>query len=155
MLCLAVVHALSSAPFRKETAMRAVSTLIFALGLTAPAAATTCNTEILALEGWSVTLGTRSGYESANVMLAYQSTAAKPFRMIDASVRFADALGGHIALISTGRDMRLAPGDMFREEQSYLGTNLNRVVGMDRSDVSVELCTKAVVYEDGTVETFD
>jgi hypothetical protein len=118
-------------------------------------AAQSCNTNILTLTDWSLTLGNRSGLESAELTLIYQSTAGKPFRMIDASIRFTDALGGHIALVSTERDMRLSPGDTFSENQSYLGTQLNRIAHMERSDVDVVLCTKAVVYDDGTQETFD
>lgn len=136
--------------------MRTVLTLVILLGLAGSAgAAQNCNTDILALKEWSVTLGNRSGLESADLALTYQSTAGKTFRMIDASIRFTDALGGHIALIATERDMRLAPGDTFSEDQSYLGTQLNRIAHMDHSDVNVAVCTKAILYEDGTHETFD
>jgi hypothetical protein len=135
--------------------MRSFATLAFVLGIAGSAAAQSCNSDVLALDDWAIAIGNRSGMESAEMALTYRSTADKPFRMIDASVRFTDVLGGLIGLISTERDMRLSPGEAFSEDQTYLGTQLNRMVDMERSDINAVLCTRAVVYEDGTQETFD
>ena len=73
-------------------------------------------------------------------------------RMIDASVFFDDALGNHIGGIKFTPDVTLP---------AMAETPLNdRSIGFDRvadarpEDVAVIFCTKSVIFQDGSTQTF-
>lgn len=90
----------------------------------------------------------------AKVSVTFTNDLTKSFRMIDASIMFEDALGGYISNIGVDRDITLAPGNSTVYTASYGGTGLDRVPQMNRQDVVVYACTKAVIYDDGTKQEF-
>lgn len=133
--------------------------VVVVLMLCGPVAAAECSRgesgEALVVTGWEVTISQDGAYTSADVKLTVENKLPKGVRLIDASVRFEDALGGSISNVGLTRDVQVATGATFEDSGSYLGTRLERIPAMNRNDVVVFACTKGVVYEDGTKQTFD
>lgn len=78
----------------------------------------------------------------------------KPIRMIDGSIRYADVLGGQIGSKAIDRDARIAPGSTYTLIGTWGQFTFERLLEMERTDVTVVACVSAVVYEDGTKEAF-
>jgi hypothetical protein len=79
----------------------------------------------------------------------------KPIRMIDGSIIYRDVLGGSIASKAIDRDIRLAPGSEYVQEGNWGQFTFERILEMERQDVVAFVCTKAVVYDDGTSQQFE
>ena len=89
-----------------------------------------------------------------DISVTVTSAAAKPFRMIDASYAFTDALGRRISSFNFDPDMHATPGEKIVHVSGYSGREMDRVFGMNREDVSVATCTKAIIYGDGSKDVF-
>lgn len=84
--------------------------------------------------------------------LAYSGTKAT--RMIDGSIRYSDVLGGRIASKAIDRDVSIEPGKSYLQTGNWGPYTFERMLKMNRSDVIVVACVRAVVYADGTKQTF-
>lgn len=130
--------------------MRAI--LVTTLLAGSPAMA--CDNSFISVQDWRVQNIERNSFPGPEAVVHYRLSGSKGVRMLDAAVRFEDALGKHIASIAVDRDERLAPGGTARLVGFYPGSNLSRIPNMEREDVVVSTCTRAVIYEDGTKEEF-
>jgi len=110
--------------------------------------------EILTVENWQVEKveGILSGID---ITVELRSHASKPFRMIDASFTFHDTLDRRISSFTIDPDLKAKPGETVSTVNGYMGREMDRVPSMDRADVVVFACTRAVVYEDGSKEFFE
>lgn len=115
------------------------------------------STKLLSVKDWTVEEvdGLIPGIHSGiDITVDIKSHAEKPFRMIDASYTFADALGRRISGFMIDPDLKVRPGETVSTTNGYTGSEMDRVIKMNRDDVIVTICTRAVVYEDGTKEDF-
>ena len=119
----------------------------------AGSAAADCREDLLTIEDWKVERIT-DPIQGERVSVQVKSHMGKPFRMVDGSYAFHDALGRHISSFGFNPDLKLAPGMVSADGGRYFGTQIGRVRNMDRADVKISTCVRAVVYEDGTKETF-
>lgn len=132
--------------------------LVALIVMTAPAMAGECaegsSSTALTVEDWSVekVQGLVSGMDIA---VKVTSHLPKAFRMIDGSYTFEDALGRRIAGFKFDPDLHAKPDQTVESATGYLGTEMDRVPGMNRADVKVYACVAAVVYDDGTKATFN
>jgi len=109
----------------------------------------------LTVTDWSieeVEIGVSKGMD---ITVSMRSNAQKPFRMVDASFNFEDALGNYISSFTADPDLAAAPGEVVMTVNGYLGSEMSRVLKMNRNDVVVYACTHELLYEDGTRETFE
>lgn len=108
----------------------------------------------LTVTDWSieeVEIGVSKGMD---ISVSMRSNAEKPFRMVDATLTFEDALGEYISSFTVDPDLAAAPGEVVTSVNGYLGTDMNRVLKMNRDDVVVYACTHELLYEDGSRESF-
>lgn len=132
---------------------RLIGMMLFALP-TAAAAECQGRADLLTVEEWSVekVSGPVSGID---ITIHLKSGFDKPFRMIDAGYTFSDALGRRISGFTMNPDLRASPNETVETGNGYTGREMDRVLTMNRDDVSVSTCVRAVVYEDGTKEKFN
>lgn len=121
---------------------------------TAAAAECQGRADLLIVEEWSVerVTGVISGID---ITIHLKSAFDQPFRMIDAGYTFSDALGRRISGFTMNPDLRASPGETVETGNGYTGREMDRVPTMNKDDVSVSTCVRAVVYDDGTKEEFD
>ncbi|WP_307145455.1 hypothetical protein [Rhizobium tibeticum] len=122
-----------------------------------PAAAQDCQEgqkEVIAVESWDIKKVDDPMFSGMDITLKLKSNATKPFRMADASFTFQDGLGRRISSFTIDPDLKAKPGDVVETVNGYQGSEMDRVPKMNRADVVVFACTKALVYEDGTKEEF-
>lgn len=132
-------------------------TFIVAAAMLTTSSAMACNSDLISVhDGWTaVNESTADGTITTTISLSYAYSGDTPFRMIDSTVTFSDALGSLIAVVRIDRDAGLEPGQASELEVTSFGPRLPRLAELDRSDIQVETCTKAIVYADGTVVEFD
>lgn len=114
-----------------------------------------CDSDFIVVQDWQVKNIERGSFPGPEADVHYRLTGDKGVRMIDAAIRFEDALGKRIASIAVERDKRLSPGITARLVGFYPGSELSRIPNMEREDVMVTTCTRAVIYDDGTKEEFN
>lgn len=134
---------------RFEVGLAAVAVL-----MCSPAAASefcSGNAELLTVTEWAIE-PIDDQYNSLTVTTTSQMV--KGTRMIDASVGFVDALGGHIASYTVDRDAKIAPGGSFEQTGRWGPYTFERLLGLEPEDVSAYTCVRAVLYDDGTKEEF-
>lgn len=125
---------------------------IFMTAMLAATPAAACNEQMMSVESWAAS---SHGDTTFILKLDLRSNLPQHTRMIDAQVYFADALGKQIGGINLDRDAPVSVGPFSQE--LHLGTALNiaRLLRINAEDVVVSTCTRAVIYEDGTKETFE
>jgi len=106
---------------------------------------------ILQVTDWSAVPG------EPNVLttIKYRNVSAKPIVMVKASVWFFDALGERVIGFQINPDVKLAPGVEAEESGRLIGDHAQRLLSSDKALFQAIACTHAVVYADGTKETFD
>lgn len=126
--------------------------LVLSLLLVAADARAGCNETMLSITDWSVRTATDTDVE---VSIRVQSTAGKPIRMLKAIAYFNDALGEPIGAIPVGPDVNIAAGGEYSESRNWFaGVHFARLLKLRKQDVKTATCVKAVLYEDGSQETF-
>lgn len=130
--------------------------IVTAALLASPAHAETCagKSDFLVVKDWKVEKVETDMMTGIDITLTLQSNSPKPFRMVDGAYTFSDVLDRRISGFKFDPDLRGVPGGTIETGAGYMGNEMDRVPKMDRSDVIVTTCVKAVVYEDGTKETF-
>lgn len=127
--------------------------LLFAAAVIAASPAAACNENFVEIESWfgSVTMGPPAG---ADMTINYALTGDKSVRSIDGSFLFADAFGNMLDQVPISNAARIATGETNTQRDAYQSGHLLMAL-KDPDDVIVTSCTRAVIYEDGTHETFD
>lgn len=93
---------------------------------------------------------------SVALTLTYRNTLPEGIRMIEASARFQDALGGIIGGVYLPKDAEVAAGDMATVTLT-LDPGMSpvaRIASLAQEDVRAAICTTGIVQADGTVQTF-
>ena len=134
--------------FIRDT-MKQLAALLTLL-VTSPANA--CNLNLVELLSWSIA-AEDSDTNRLDTSFRFNGTSA--IRMIDASVGFSDILGGRIASFAMDRDVSLTPGQEFALSGLWGPYTFERLLDLKAEDVTVQVCVRAVVHADGTVERFD
>lgn len=135
--------------------MRLVIAGVLAL-LASQADAAECNTgrsDAILLKSWTPEATKTIIGQSVKVHFVLTNGLSKGFRMADASVFFDDVLGNHIGGYVLEPDMKVGAGADVEISGNYPG--MTRLLEADPADIVVRICTKAVVYEDGSQERFD
>ncbi len=110
-----------------------------------------CNQELLNVEGWSARPMAESRVE---VSMDLKSAAPKPIRIIEALVYFRDALDGDIGALPVERDAHIPAGGSYSRLMKPAPAHFDRLLKLRKQDVQTHVCVFAVLYEDGTKETF-
>lgn len=128
--------------------MRALFVCLFMAAVPALA----CSEDVLTLNKWTVK---RSSDVTFRLKMELIPAFRAPVRMVDAQVYFSDRLGGQIGGAILDRDTKI--DDALFTEVIEFGTGLRvaRLLDVDPADVVTRVCTKAVIYDDGTKQTFD
>jgi len=116
------------------------------------AAQAECNASLLTFTGYSMR---PLAAEAVEIATTFKSNASKPIRMLDAMATYRDALGASIGSFRLNRDVSIPVGGEYREVKKWgQFTHADRLPKLKPSEVSLSVCVKAVLYEDGTKETF-
>lgn len=111
---------------------------------------------VLGLKEWSAKMVDGAlGRPEPLVTITYKNLSDHPIKMIDASLSFSDALGERISSVALGRDIKIAAGAEKSEKFLMSGSiGFERLTKLDKSDAEGTICTKAVMYDDGTKQQF-
>lgn len=111
-----------------------------------------CNDDLIQVQDWSI----QSFDDKDNELsLKFASAGVKPIRMIDASAVFEDSLGEIILAFSLDRDADIQPGKSLTTTRTlFPNEKYDRLPKLNKEDVKAYVCTRGVVYEDGTKESF-
>lgn len=126
--------------------------LMMGLLLASPALADDCgkqNSEILTLKSWTAKQGE---YMSIDITMQLQNNADKQIRMIKAAAVFIDPFGESIARLALDPDVVIPAKGTIDESGSWSAARLAKV---RPQDVTTLICVSAVLYEDGSKETFE
>ncbi|MCW5735202.1 MAG: hypothetical protein KIS73_13800 [Enhydrobacter sp.] len=107
--------------------------------------------DLLKLADWTIKPITADRNEMTETLVY---SGSKNIRMIDGIIRYSDVLGGNIASKAIDRDASIEPGKPYMQKGTWGPYTFERILKMNRSDVAVVVCVRAVVYADGTKETF-
>lgn len=127
--------------------------LLIILAMTTGATAQECNygsLDVMKLTGWSAA---PNDDKTTKVTVTYKNSTAKQIEIVDASVFFADAVGDIIGGIRLARESKFAPGETLTIAQDAV--DLHKVTESERQKISAYICTRTVVYVDGTKEKFE
>ncbi|RVL61017.1 hypothetical protein [Sinorhizobium meliloti] len=125
--------------------------LAFMIALLAGEATAGCNATLISVSDWSARqLDERNVEMSVSVL----SHAEKQIRMLYAIAYFDDVFDVPIGSVSIGPDAVIAAGGTYPELSTWTPHNFGRLLQMRKEDVKTATCVKAVLYEDGTKETF-
>lgn len=114
-----------------------------------------CNADLISVQEWEAVNESREdGTVSTHMTASYRYDGNAAYRMIDATILFEDVLGQLIAVYRVDRDEALNAGETSSLSMLSGGGSLHRLGDLDRDDIVVKTCTRAIVYEDGTRETF-
>lgn len=128
--------------------------LASALG-TAAAPALSCETDLFTVTDWSAEQeDTPPTLVFVGITVDYRYDGDAPLRMLDASVRFDDALGREIGEFPIERDQAIEPGQTVSDAVVVNGERFLRLLNTHRDDIYVTFCTYGVIYDDGAVEEF-
>lgn len=108
--------------------------------------------DLLTVSEWSI----EPIDERANkLVVTTTSHMEKGTRMIDASVGFIDALGGHVGSYTMDRDAKIGSGGTYEQTGRWGQFTFERLLDLLPEDVSPYVCVRSVLYDDGTVERFE
>lgn len=107
------------------------------------------SSEVLKLRDWGVTVTSDSRYD---LTISFEYSGQKPLRMVDANLNAFDTLGNGLTGGAIDPDQSLAPGDTGEQTWTFAGDA--RIARIAREDVVARVCTKAVVYADGSKDSF-
>lgn len=124
--------------------------LVLSLLLVAADARAGCNETMLSITDWSARAATGTDVE---ISIRVQSASDKPIRMLKAIAYFYDALDAPIGAIPIGPDVKIAAGGDYSENRNW-SSGIRRLIRLGKQDVKTATCVKAVLYEDGSKETF-
>lgn len=128
--------------------MRAVFVCLFMAALPAWA----CSENVLTLNKWTVE---QSSDVTFRLVMQLAPAFRAPVRMVDAQVYFSDRLGGQIGGAILDRDTKIDGAPFIEEIEFGTGLRIARLLDVDPADVVTRVCTKAVIYGDGSKQTFD
>ncbi len=117
----------------------------------APVAVAGCKTDLFTVADWSYR---DAGEEKVELVFTLQSASGKPIRMIDAQFGLKDALGGTIGTTKLPRDMKITPNGTYSETNLWGVKLFDRLLTIERADITPFTCVRGVVYDDGTKELF-
>lgn len=136
--------------------MRFALAMIAAFTLAQPALSAECSSgsqTVIKMGEWRALKDEKNGYPS----LAYSvtNTLPKGIRMIDANVGVYDTFGQEIdRFFLVPENLELAAGATTELLSPGPGLGAERILTIDRNAMEAIFCTRAVVYDDGTKETF-
>lgn len=130
--------------------MRKLSMIIL-LALGSSPAFAACNNTLLKVEEWSITALDANTNE---LTVTITTESSKPIRMIDGQFGFRDALGGNVASAAIDRDATIQAGQTYTQVNQWGPFTFERLLKLKKEEVEAFTCVRAVLYEDGTKETF-
>lgn len=113
-----------------------------------------CNADFIAVEEWSIKERRGQPSTGAEVSIKYRLTGDRPYRLIDGSFIFTDAMDWEMERIAIPREKPMSLGAIGEQKGIYPSSTLMMAAKMNPSDVIVTTCTRSVIYDDGTRETF-
>ncbi len=124
--------------------------------MAAPIAAAECDAgipDLLVASEWTAVPHQMMGNPAAKVAISFTNEGRRSIRMIDASFTISTILGRTIGYPMRGpSDVKMAPGETFSFDVALPGTE---ILDNHPDDIVVTVCTRQVVYDDGTVEKFE
>jgi hypothetical protein len=127
--------------------------------LATPALAEDCQSGksgVLALLDWTAVMKPSLVGDEPVVTINYINETHKNIRMIKAAVWFKDALGETMAGVDLEKDIRLAPDKTKSQTFHVSGSSgFERLTKLEKRDAHGYICVEAVLYEDGTKESFE
>ncbi|WP_457583666.1 hypothetical protein [Ensifer canadensis] len=125
--------------------------LALALFGTSPALSA-CNADLLTISKWSI-----KPIDSHMNELSFtaRSSAGKGIRMLDAHLRFTDTLGATIGPLVIDRDVVIPARGSFTDTRVWGPFTIERLLKVNAQDITAYTCVHAVVYDDGSKETFE
>lgn len=128
--------------------------LILVMSMTTGAVAAECDTgnaDILKVQEWDAA---DKGDRVVEINYTYMNTTAKQIDMVDAALWFTDALGKRVGVGAiVDPDPKVKAGDIAAAD--WKGWGLQRLPSIEKKNVTATICVRAVLYEDGTKETFE
>ncbi len=115
--------------------------------------ANACNSDLLTVIDWKVIENKKSRVLPYLLEANVKYNGDKAYRMIHAGVIFADVLGKSLGQVNLETDENVKPGDTILANGQV--TVKDRMIKVNRDDVTYRTCVWAIVYQDGTKETFD
>lgn len=125
----------------------------FALALAGSSSAlSACNDGLLTISTWSI-----KPIDSHMNELSFtvRSSAAKGIRMLDAQLGFTDRLGATIGPLVIDRDIAIPARGSFTDTRVWGPFTIERLLKVNAEDITAHACVHAVVYDDGSKETFE
>lgn len=116
--------------------------------------AAACDETLFEITGWSAGEETKSRL-SFPITVDARYNGDRPIRMNDTYFDLTDILGSQVGEGFIPRDLHLEPGEEFTFESRQSLFTSSRLPDLNPDDVVATLCTRGVVYADGTVEKFD
>lgn len=110
-----------------------------------------CNDVMLSVAEWSIRPASEGNVE---ITLRVRSNAPKQIRMLQGLAYFYDALDEPIGALPVGPDAIIPAGGEYTEHRTWSDHLFGRLLKLRKQDVKTATCVKAVLYEDGTKETF-
>lgn len=124
--------------------------------MAAPIAAAECDAgtpDLLVASEWTAVPHQMMGNPASKAAMTFTNQGAQPIRMIDAAFTISTVLGRMIGYPMKGPSaVKIAPGETFTFEVALPGTEL---LDSHPDDIVVTICTRQVVYDDGTVGNFE
>lgn len=124
---------------------------VWIIGMLAGEAAAGCNKTLISVSDWSAR---QLDERNVEVSVSVLSNAEKRIRMLYAFAYFDDVFDVPIGSVSIGPDAVIAAGGTYTELSKWTPHRFGRLLKMRKEDVKTATCVQAVLYEDGTKETF-
>jgi len=123
------------------------------LGATGAYAAPSCqgSLDLLQVSDWSIS---PIDEDTNSLSVTLSNSGDNAIRMIDGSVAFQDALGGHIASYSIDRDAQIEAHGSFEETGRWGPYTFERLLKLKADEVEAYACVRAVLFADGSKEEF-
>ncbi|MDX0218744.1 hypothetical protein GOC40_12145 [Sinorhizobium meliloti] len=125
--------------------------IILSVFAAAEAKAADCNNAMLSITDWSVGQVSKGNVE---IKLRIRSHAPKQIRMLQGLAYFYDALDEPIGALPVGPDAIIPAGGEYTEHRTWSDHLFGRLLTLRKQDVKTATCVKAVLYEDGSKESF-
>ncbi|MGF6174255.1 hypothetical protein [Ensifer sp. 4252] len=111
-----------------------------------------CNDDLLIISKWSI-----KPIDSHMNELSFtvRSSAGKGIRMLDAQLRFTDTLGATIGPLVIDRDVTIPALGSFTDTRVWGPFTIERLLKVNAEDITAHTCVHAVVYDDGSKESFE
>lgn len=87
------------------------------------------------------------------ITLTLATSSEKPIRMIEAQLSFYDALGGYIDSMLIDRDISIARNKPYVQSGVW-EFQFARLLNLKHDEVRIEICTRTVLYDDGSKQFF-